>query len=210
MNRKLITYLQDNYKDVTLIMASKYLKKEDMDPYIEAGIRHFGENRVEAFLEKKEAIKKPVTWHFIGTLQTKKVKKVINEIDVLHTVDRIKLIDEIVKYRKTPLPVFIQFNISNEESKHGFFEEDIDQIIERLKASDVLIPVGVMGMALHSSDKTVLKNQFQSLIALKEKLNQSLKTVNSLSMGMSDDYDIALSLNTTHLRLGRVLLEEPC
>lgn len=210
MNKTLIHSLKKSYPKVTLIMASKYLEASQLKAYYLQGIKHFGENRVEMFLGKKAEFKEAVTWHFIGTLQTKKVKKVINEIDVLHTIDRIKLMEEIQKYRIKPLKAFIQFNISNEENKHGFLENDIEAIIHALKMHPIIEPIGVMGMAEHSSDETIIRNQFEALINLKNLLNQAFPSSKNLSMGMSDDYKIALDLNTTHLRLGRILLEETC
>jgi len=210
MNQVLIKNLQKKYPNVTLILASKYLEKEGLESFYKMGIHDFGENRVESFLEKKAYFKHQATWHFIGTLQTKKVKKVIQDIDVLHTVDRLKLIHEIDKYRIEPLPVFIQFNISLEENKHGFIPSDISELIDTLKASKTLIPIGVMGMAEHTEDLNVIKRQFNSLVALKDRLHQTFDSLTHLSMGMSDDYEMALELGSTHLRLGRILLEEIC
>jgi pyridoxal phosphate enzyme (YggS family) len=210
MNQILIKKLQKEYPNVTLILASKYLEKEALESFYQIGIHHFGENRVESYLEKKTYFNHKATWHFIGTLQTKKVKKVIQDIDVLHTIDRFKLIHEIDKYRIEPLPVFIQFNISLEPSKHGFKDSDIPELIETLKASKTLIPIGVMGMAEHTEDLNVIKAQFNTLVGLKDRLHYVFDSVINLSMGMSDDYEIALKLGSTHLRLGRILLEETC
>lgn len=190
-------------------MASKYLEAEELTPYYEAGIHHFGENRVDAFLAKKKALKPDVTWHFIGTLQSKKVKKVIDAIDVLHTLDRIKLIETIQKHVSKPLDAFIQFNISHEPSKHGFTVSDIPVITEALHQAPMIHPIGVMGMAEHTDDTAVITHQFATLKTIQRTLNQAFPSIQSLSMGMSDDYEIALALGTTHLRLGRILLEEP-
>lgn len=208
MNHALIHFLRTTHPDVTVIMASKYIDAAGLESYIDAGIRHFGENRVDAFLTKKASVKRPVTWHFIGTLQSKKVKKVINEIDVLHTVDRLKLIQEIKKHRTTVLPVFLQFNISQEATKHGFDDTAIPMIVAALNDAPMVHPIGVMGLASDTDDSTVIKTQMQSLLALKERLKTLIPSIEYVSMGMSHDYTIALDLGTTHLRLGRILLEE--
>ncbi len=209
MNLPLIKSLQTNHPGVTLIMASKYLDADALRPYIDAGITHFGENRVDPYVTKKSVHNKGITWHFIGTLQSKKVKKVINEIDCLHTVDRLKLIEEIKKHRITPLDAFIQFNISGEPSKHGFLERDIPDIIKALQDAPMIHPIGVMGMAEHTDDAGIITRQFATLKTIQSTLNQTFPSIQFLSMGMSDDYEIALALGTTHLRLGRILLEEP-
>ena len=209
MNLPLIKSLQKNHPGVTLIMASKYLDAQALTPYIEAGITHYGENRVDQYVTKKKVHNEGITWHFIGTLQSKKVKKVINDIDCLHTIDRFKLIEEIKKHRITPLDAFIQFNISGEPSKHGFLESDIPDIIKALQDAKVIQPIGVMGMAEHSDEPAIITHQFETLKTIQRTLNLAFPSIQSLSMGMSDDYEIALALGTTHLRLGRILLEEP-
>jgi uncharacterized pyridoxal phosphate-containing UPF0001 family protein len=106
------------------------------------------------------------------------------------------------------MDAFIQFNISREPSKHGFSPENLDIVIEALKAAPMIHPIGVMGMAEATPDRTRIAAQFDTLVALKNTLHQEFSTLSQLSMGMSDDYDIALEKGTTHLRLGRILLEE--
>jgi len=185
-------------------MASKYLKASEFGPFIQAGIKDFGENRDDAFLEKYNALKgEAITWHFIGTLQTKKVKKIINNIDVLHTLDRIKLADEIEKRREEPLDCFIQVNISEEPQKHGLALEAVEAFYHQIKQYDNIHVIGLMGMASDTNDQKVIKKQFERLRHLKEQLG-----LNYLSMGMSQDYEVALQEGATHIRLGRILLEE--
>ena len=208
MNHSLIKRLQNDHPGVTVVMASKYLTAEQFTPFINAGIVHYGENRVDAFLEKKASIETPLTWHFIGTLQSKKVKKVINEIDCLHTLDRESLVDEISKYRTTPLPCFIQCNISEEPAKHGVTETTIYSLLEKLKSAPMIEVIGVMGMAEDTDDEAIITSQFKTLkdyLAITQTVFQS---ATALSMGMSQDYPLALALGATHIRLGRVLLEE--
>lgn len=209
MNRSLIDWLKQDYPEVTCVMASKYLNAEDFQPFIAAGIRHFGENRVDDLLRKKAQIKDPIQWHFIGTLQSKKVKKVINHIDCLQTLDRESLAAAIEKYRTTPLPCMIQCNISNEPQKHGVTGATIDALLNVLKKCTKIKVIGVMGMAEETPDETIIAAQFKTLIAYQQHVQTVFKDAVALSMGMSQDYQIALKYHTTHLRLGRILLEEP-
>ena len=112
--------------DTTIVAATKYFTPSQMIELYHTGITHFGENRVEILLEKMEALQNlDITWHIIGTLQTKKVKKIINQITYLHSLDTIKLAIEINKRRTSPLKCFIQVNISDEESKHGLNKEEV-------------------------------------------------------------------------------------
>ncbi len=208
MNHTLIKMLQKEYPGVTVVMASKYLTAEQFEPFIKAGIDNYGENRVDAFLEKKGSIDAPLTWHFIGTLQSKKVKKVINEIDCLHTLDRESLVDEISKYRTTPLPCFIQCNISKEPAKHGVTESTINPLLEKLKSAPMIQVIGVMGMAEDTDDEAIIMTQFNTLKNYLTITQTVFPSATALSMGMSQDYPLALTLGATHIRLGRVLLEE--
>jgi pyridoxal phosphate enzyme (YggS family) len=209
MNHTLIRYLQESHPEVTLVMASKYLTAPEFQTFIDANIQHFGENRVDDFLAKKVLIKASVTWHFIGTLQSKKVKKVINEIDVLHTLDRLSLVAEIEKHRRTPLEVFIQCNISNEANKHGVDATTLKPLLEALKSPSNIIVKGVMGMAEDTHDLDRIKTQFQTLKDYLRTVQTTFPNADACSMGMSQDYEIALEMGATHLRLGRILLEEP-
>lgn len=208
MNHALIKWFQTNHPAVTLIMASKYLNADQFLPFIEAGINDFGENRVESFLEKKESIKAPVHWHFIGTLQSKKVKKVINEIDVLHTLDRLTLIDEIEKHRLEKLPCMIQCNISNEPQKHGVDMSTLPVLLSRLKTATKIEVVGIMGMAEETTESATLSAQFNQGVTYLNAVQSVFKDAHALSMGMSQDYEWALKSGTTHVRLGRILLED--
>lgn len=209
MNVALKDKIKSQYPNVTIMLASKYLtKKADFIPFIKAGITHFGENRVEAFLDKKAWLKEyPITWHFIGTLQTKKVKKIVNEIDVLQSLDRIKLAREIEKRRQGVLPCYIEVNISNEANKHGLKVSDVPAFLETIKDFKHLNVIGLMGMATHTDDKAVIKNQFDQLKALRDTVSKTHKDITELSIGMSNDYEIALDTGSTILRLGRIMIE---
>ncbi len=207
VNQTLIKELQTNHPDVTIVMASKYIEVKDYQPFIDAGIKDFGESRVESFIEKYPSLKAyPITHHFLGTLQTKKVKKCINEIDCLHSLDRLKLAKEIQKRRDKPLPCFIQVNISNEGQKHGITPTRVPGFLEELKAYDNIKVIGLMGMAELTDDRDQIADQFDTLKQLLTRLKKAYPEIKYLSMGMTNDYPIALEKGATHLRLGRVLL----
>lgn len=204
MNKTLIDKIKSMAPKTVIVMASKYLEADGFYPFIQAGIKDFGENRDDAFLMKAEALKKEaIHWHFIGTLQTKKVKKMINQIEYLHTLDRLKLADEIEKRREKPLKCFIQVNISDEPQKHGIKPSEVHAFYDHLKNYQKIDVIGLMGMAKDTNDQTVIKRQFETLKTLQTSLN-----LPAVSMGMSQDYLVALEVGTTHLRLGRILLEE--
>ncbi|PAT01857.1 YggS family pyridoxal phosphate-dependent enzyme [Candidatus Izimaplasma bacterium ZiA1] len=198
-----------DYKDVHIVAATKYIDDIKMRELFSYGINEFGENRVEAFVEKYENLKDlPIIWHFIGTLQTKKVKKLINSIDYLHSLDNLKLAEEINKRRTSPLKVFLQVNISNEENKHGLEVNEVKDFIIALKPFQNIQIIGFMGMAELTDDKEIIKNEFQKLTNLKKSIKADLDlNINELSIGMSNDYLVALECEGTYLRLGSVLLK---
>ena len=199
-----------NNPNITVVAATKYFNAQEMRELFNTGISNFGENRIEILLEKQILLADlPITWHLIGTLQTKKAKKILNSIEYLHSLDTMKLALEIQKRRTEQLKCFIQVNISNEESKHGLNPCDVIPFIKELQTLDKIKVIGLMGMAKLTDNHDIISNEFQKLnnlqILIKEKLNIELK---ELSIGMSNDYLIALKHNATFLRLGSVLFKK--
>lgn len=193
--------------NVCVVAATKYFTPNEMRDLYQTGINNFGENRVEALLLKHEELSDlDVTWHFIGTLQTKKVKKIVHLIDVLHSLNTVKLAVELNKRREEVLPCFLQVNISNEENKHGFDVSEVCDVLKEISSLEKIKIVGFMGMAEYTSDKDVIRNEFQKLIDLQSLVQEEMGLcIDQLSIGMSNDYQIALEKNATHLRLGSVL-----
>jgi len=208
MNRTLIEKLQKEHPGVELVMASKYIDCEDFPAYYDAGIKDFGESRVEAFLEKRPNIDLDIRWHFLGTLQTKKVKKIVHDIDVLHSLDRLKLAKEIDKRRTTPLTCYVQVNISGEPQKHGVDPKDVPDFLDKVCIMDNIDVVGLMGMAELTDDNERIRAQFSQLRLLRDEAVKKHPSVRGLSMGMSEDYEIALEEGASVLRLGRILITE--
>lgn len=202
--------LKDIPDNVTVVAATKYFNPEQMIELYNTGITHFGENRVEALLEKQEhLINTPIKWHFIGTLQTKKVKKMINSIDYLHSLNTYKLAVEVNKRRTSPLKCFIQVNISNEFSKHGFERDEVIPFLNNIKSFENIHVIGLMGMAEYTDNKELIHSEFQVLNDLQEEIKETIGlNITDLSIGMSNDYLLALKHNATYLRLGSVLFKK--
>lgn len=194
-------------KDVTLVAATKYADIDDMKALLDAGVTNFGENRTDAFTRKyNELFDLPITWHFIGHLQKNKAKDIINKISYLHSLDSLELAKIIDKTRIEPLNCFIEVSINLEESKNGVPYYDVDKFYEEvIKYKNVKI-VGLMMMAIKADNEDNLYNQFNKLKELRNNLELKYNTkIPYLSMGMSDDYKIALKCGATHIRLGRIL-----
>ena len=208
--RQNIRSLVVNSEAVNIVAATKYANANQILDLFESGVTMMGENRVDALLEKKAQLSLPIEWHFIGTLQSRKVKDVINEIECLHSLDLLSLATEIQKYRQEPLPCFIQVNVSKEESKHGLSIEEVIPFIEALKQYPVIQVIGLMPMAPHTNDEGVIRDCFKKLKQLQVSISECHLEVNCsmLSMGMSNDYMIAIEEGATHIRLGSVLFQD--
>lgn len=206
MNHEWINSLLEKTKRCTLIAATKYFDISQMRELASLGITHFGENRVQDFLKKKIQLQdEAIVWHFIGHLQTNKVASMIDEIDVLHSLDSMKLAQVIQKTRKTPLDCFVEVNISNEASKAGIHPDNVVSMVHEFAKYDKIRIIGFMGLATHTSDQELIRSQFQQLLSLRDLVKQDFPSCVNLSMGMSNDFEIAMSMNATHLRLGRIL-----
>jgi pyridoxal phosphate enzyme (YggS family) len=185
-------------ENVVIICASKYFSTIEMGMLIQKGVSHFGENRVDSFLEKFEKLShEKIFWHFIGHLQRNKAKQIISKLDYLHTLDSLALAEVIQGHREKPLNCFVQINATQEEQKHGISLDEVPIFMLNIKKYDKINVVGFMSMG-KQDDAIETKNAFDTIEHLRVEYNL-LYT----SMGMSDDYLIALESNATHLRLGR-------
>ena len=200
-------FIKTIQNNVTLVAATKYGDVADLKCLYESGITNFGENRVDAFLDKYESLKDlDISWHFIGHLQRNKANQVIDKIDYLESLDSLELARLINKFRSTPLKCFIEVSINLEENKNGVpYYEVKDFIKECLKYPNINI-VGLMMMAVVASSNESLHQQFRKLKELQIEIQKELDiSIPYLSMGMSDDYLIAIEEGATHIRLGRIL-----
>lgn len=209
VRKDIIDFKKTIPNNVTLVAATKYLNAIEMKDFLKAGINNFGENRVDSFLEKYEALKdENVIWHFIGHLQRNKALKVIDKIDYLHSLDSLELAKIIDKNVKKPLKTFIEVSINLEESKNGVPYYEAENFVSSLLEYKNIELVGLMMMAIKNDEDDSLRKQFAKLRILKENLEKKFNiSIPYLSMGMSDDYKDAILEGATHIRLGRILLQ---
>lgn len=212
VNEQAVKEILEKVKPAKLVAATKYVDEKEIEKLEECGCIYFGENRVQAFLEKYEQYHGQGHWHFIGTLQKNKVKYIIDKVDLIHSVNSYHLIDELEKQAKKhdlKVHILLQVNIAREESKHGFDEEEMDQVMTYLKNCPSLIVDGLMMMAPHI-EKEQTRIYFKKTKELLERLKNEYPEypLHELSMGMSQDYDIALEEGATIVRIGRALFKD--
>jgi len=205
--KKIKAEIPDN---VTIVGVTKYVDTAIAEELYQNGITHLGENRVDVFLEKYHSIKTKPVWHFIGSLQTRKVKNVIDKIDYLHSLDRLTLADEIQKRADKRVKCFVQVNVTGEDSKHGLQPDEVMDFIAQLADHDKIEVVGLMTMASDTDDELAIRSCFASLKRLQKKVQEKVlkhAPCTELSMGMTNDYQIAICEGATFVRLGRCLIE---
>jgi pyridoxal phosphate enzyme (YggS family) len=199
-------------KHVTLVAVSKTKPVSDILELYELGQRDFGENYVQELVEKAEQLPKDIRWHFIGHLQSNKVKYIAPFVHLIHGVDSEKLLREInkqaAKLNRT-IDVLLQIHIAKEETKFGLDEEELNLIIgqfENLKMENIRV-CGLMGMASFSEDMNLVRSEFQYLKTLfdQHKFTIQYSPFTILSMGMSGDYKIAIEEGSTMVRIGSLL-----
>jgi PLP dependent protein len=195
--------------DIRIVAVTKYVSVERAREALEAGITDLGENRDDGLLQKYSVLGDQPTWHFIGTLQSRKVKNIIDKVDYIHSLDRMSLAKEIEKRATKPVKCFVQVNVSGEATKHGLAAEEVIPFIEQLRDFSRIQVVGLMTMAPYTDDEAVLRACFRQLKLLQENV-QALQIANApcteLSMGMSNDYMIAIEEGATFIRLGTSLV----
>ena len=197
-----------NADEVKLIAVTKYVTDVRVEEALEAGITDFAENRPQNYVERKGKYSDK-TWHLIGSLQTRKVRDVIKEVDYFHALDRDSLAKEIEKRAEKEIKCFVQVNVSGEESKHGLTSEEAIDFIKSLEQYSKIKVVGLMTMAPFVEDEEILRNCFRRLRQLRDEvkgLNLSYAPCEFLSMGMSNDYKIAIEEGATHIRVGTALV----
>ncbi len=198
-------------EDIRIIAVTKYVSEERTKEALEAGIRHIGENRAEGLLNKQSHIQEQdgAVWHFIGTLQTRKVKEIIGHADYIHSLDRLSLAKEINKRSSAVQACFVQVNASGEQSKHGLNPEDVVPFIKGLREFENLKIVGLMTMAPLTEDPEVIRSCFRKVKELQREiigLDLDFAPCTELSMGMSNDYEIAIEEGSTFIRIGTALV----
>ena len=193
-------------KNFTCIAVSKTKPKEDIEKIYNLGHRDFGENKVQELEYKYNNLPQDINWHMIGHLQSNKVRKVIPIVSLIHSVDSLKLLKVINKESKKFDKVtncLIQVNISKESSKYGFEDREIDFLNqETINEYKNIKFKGLMGMASFTKDESIIKNEFNNLKNIYDNIRKEIDDFNILSMGMSNDYKIALESGSNMIRVG--------
>ncbi len=197
--------------DVTLIAVSKTKPVADLQEAYDAGQRIFGENKALEMRDKHQELPKDIQWHFIGHLQTNKIKYIASFVSLIHSIDSISLLEavnkEAVKNNRV-IDCLLQFHIAKEETKFGLDIEEAEEILksDSYKNLNNINIIGVMGMATFTDDVNQIRNEFKSLKnifnILKERYFQDKESFKEISMGMSDDYPIAIEEGATMVRVG--------
>jgi len=195
--------------EITNIGVTKYVTIERTKELIATGVRDVGENRAEGLLEKYEAIGDDARWHFIGTLQSRKVKDVIDQVHMIHSLDRLSVAKQINNRSERVIDCFVQVNVSGEASKHGLEPEDLQSFIDDLAQYEKVRVVGLMTMAPHIEDQAALRQVFRRLRTLRDEIKERQldhAPCHYLSMGMSNDFPLAIEEGATHIRIGTRLV----
>jgi pyridoxal phosphate enzyme (YggS family) len=209
--RENIKQLRQEIGNVELVVVSKYRTIDELNYAYQYKQRSFAENRVQELIKKKELMPDDVQWHMIGHLQTNKVKFIASFIHLIHSVDRLKLIKEINKEAKKynrVISILLQIHIAQENNKFGFTIDEVIQNIESNQFSEFknVKIIGLMGMATNTSDKDIVKSEFNKLHSFfSERKDQMKWTI--LSMGMSNDYPQAIECGSTLVRIGSKIFQ---
>jgi pyridoxal phosphate enzyme (YggS family) len=201
-----ISIINNEIKDkADLIAVSKTRSIEQITEAYNQGQKKFGENRVHEIVEKYNNLPKDIEWHMIGHLQKNKVKHISKFISLIHSLDRLSLAKEIDKNARKEnrsIDCLIQIKISNDESKYGLNPEQLDSFYTDLKQFENINTIGLMAMATFTKDQSLIADEFKKM----EKLFKEMKTIDSkfkiLSIGMSDDYQLAINNGSNMIRVG--------
>jgi pyridoxal phosphate enzyme (YggS family) len=204
-------------EEITLVGVSKTHPIEKLHAAFEAGLRHFGENKAQE-LHDKASVQLghqqggETIWHFIGHLQRNKAKEIVRFVDLLHSLDSLRLAEALNRMCETEgriLDCLVQVNISHEDTKSGVEPADLMALLAELKSLKSLNIKGLMGIASPTEDEEELRKEFRNLRTLRdEALSQQLLSGAALSMGMSSDMVIAIEEGATHIRVGSAIFGE--
>jgi hypothetical protein len=204
-------------KNVRLVAVSKTKPEQDIRSLYEKGQRDFGENRAQELAEKYENLPRDIRWHFIGHLQTNKVKYITPFVHLIHSIDRMKVLKEVNKRAKSDnrvIDCLLQFHIAEEESKFGFDGKEAEEMLssQAFREMQHIRIVGVMGMATFTENTEQVRKEFKQLKRhfeqLKDRFFQKEESFKEISMGMSGDYLIAIEEGSTMVRIGTLIFGE--
>jgi pyridoxal phosphate enzyme (YggS family) len=198
-------------EEVKLVAVTKYVSIERACEALDAGITNLGENRDEGLLAKWEVLGDKPDWHFIGSLQTRKVKNIIDKVEYIHSLDRLSLAEEINKRANRKVKCLVQVNAAGEESKHGLAPEEAIEFIKSLQPFENIVVAGLMTMAPYTDDQKLLRSCFRKLADLRNQIRElelDFAPCSELSMGMSNDFVVAIEEGATIIRIGTALVGE--
>jgi pyridoxal phosphate enzyme (YggS family) len=190
--------------EVTIVAVSKFFPTQAIEEAATAGIAHIGENRVQEAAAKVSSLRHlPVTWHMIGHLQTNKAKTALELFDIIQTVDSLRLAETLSRRAERAIPVLLEVNVAGEASKFGLSPQDVPETAEAVARLPHLDMRGLMTMAPLVSDPEEVRPVFRELRRLRDALG-----LDELSMGMTDDFEVAIEEGATLVRIGRAIFGE--
>jgi len=200
-------------QEVKLVAVTKYLGLDEMRRLFQLNVEHVGENRVQSALPKWQQLGDQGTWHFVGHLQTNKVRDVIGRFQYIHSLDRISLAQELDKRAAStgvPVSCFVQVNVSGEASKYGLDPQEVLNFVEKIGNMKYIRVVGLMTMAPIVENPEEARPVFRRLREIRDQVRE-MQIANvpakHLSMGMSGDFEVAVEEGATFVRLGRILYQ---
>lgn len=199
-----------NMADIRLVAVSKNQPLESILEAYNAGCRFFGESKVQEAEDKIPFLPQDCEWHLIGSLQKNKVGKALKLFQVIHSVDSVSLAERLSKLSDRPVPILLEVNVSGEESKHGMNPERWEESLEKVQLPNLII-VGLMTMAPFTQNENILRSCFKKLRTLLERWKTRMEhpeQFKELSMGMSNDYMIAIEEGATIVRIGTALFKK--
>lgn len=212
VNQEAVKTILKEISPVTLVAATKYVDEKEIEELENCGCFYYGENRVQAFLDKYEKYQGKGHWHFIGTLQCNKVKYIIDKVELIHSINTLKLIQEVEKQaakHQLNIHVLLEVNIADEESKQGFNQTAISDALDLCLQCPHIIVDGFMMMAPNiDPEKTRIYFRKTKELLKNMKAKYPQYPLKELSMGMSNDYKIAIEEGATIVRIGRSLFQD--
>lgn len=200
---------------VTLVAVSKFHPVEALQEAYQAGQRVFGESRAQELVAKQLVLPQDIEWHFIGPLQSNKVKDIAPFISLIHSVDSLKLLNEIEKQaakHERIIRVLLEIHVAAEETKHGFTPDECRELVNQLPELPHVQICGIMGMATLTDDESLIRKEFHTLHALFTELKETVfcqsEAFSILSMGMSHDYKLAIEEGSNMIRVGTYIFGE--
>ena len=194
---------------ISLVAVSKGQPKEKILKLYDEGHRDFGENFLQELTDKKAQLPNDIRWHFLGNIQSNKLFKIVEYADIIHSISRYKIYEILVNHLpKISTSILLQLKLGSEETKSGFSENEILDIVTKHDKKSKIKIKGIMVISENNIDNSKIELQFQQAQELFEKTKTINKEIEILSMGMSGDYDEAISCNSNMIRIGRIIFGE--